>query len=94
MTRNFKECTEFVEVTDEYYRYKPSGLVATLDGIRRTRKGRDEGDYSAKYIVTFADRIQQTEVYSVDFLNGNWEPISREEYLFAQDAVPNQANTP
>jgi hypothetical protein len=79
MPREFKEVVEVTTVTEEYYRYIPSGLVATLDEIHVVRSQRSlKGDYTTKYVVTFPHCPKS--VWGVEFLNGNWEKISREEY--------------
>lgn len=88
MSREFKEVVEVTAVNDEYYRYIPSGLVATLDEIHHiwATQSRD-GNYTSRYVVTFAGRNYHKSVHGVEFLNGNWEPISREEYLAAKEAI-------
>ena len=82
MSRTFKEVVEIRAVFDEYYRYIATGLVVALDEIHRVRTQRSlKGDYTTRYIVTFKDGHQTKAVYGAEFLNGNWQTISREEYL-------------
>lgn len=81
MSREFKEVVEVTVVNDEYYRYIPTGIVATLNEIHAVRSQRSlEGDYTTRYIITFAGRGYPKVVHGVEFLNGNYEKISREEY--------------
>ena len=82
MSRTFKETVEIRAIFDEYYRCTATGLVATLDEIHRVRTQRSlEGDYTTRYIVTFKDGDRTEAVYGAEFLNGDWQTISREEYL-------------
>jgi hypothetical protein len=86
MARKFEAVIEVIEVTNEYYRYIPSGLVATLDQVHNVRSTRSlEGYHTTKYILTFVGRDYPKEVWGVDFFNGNWEEVSKEEYCRAKE---------
>ena len=84
MSREFKEVVEVTTVTDEYYRYIPSGIVVALEEIHTVRSQRTlEGDYTTRYL-TYRKGVGTTQLHhGVEFLNGNWEKISREQYLTA-----------